>query len=133
MRKCLFIFSLLLSLASFGQVTIKGKVIDSKSKKGIPFANLVDSGNRYGTSTDIDGSFTINLPESVKQLWVSNVAYEKKQVSVSGKSLVIELAPLAVDLQELVVLPGVNPAHRIIEKASENKWKNKRKTKIIKA
>jgi len=124
MRKCLFIFSLLLSLASFGQVTIKGKVIDSKSKKGIPFANLVDSGNRYGTSTDIDGSFTINLPESVKQLWVSNVAYEKKQVSFSGKSLVIELAPLAVDLQELVVLPGVNPAHRIIEKASENKWKN---------
>lgn len=119
----IFLFSLLFQ-CSFAQTQYKGKVIDAKTKVGIPFANLVDDSNTYGTSTDIDGQFSIVLPENIQQLWVSTIGYSKKRITLGKPNITVALDPLAFDLDEVLILPGVNPAHRIIRNATENKWKN---------
>src|SRR3990167_6847384 len=54
----------LLSFYSFAQNgSLKGRVIDQKTKEGLPFANVVISINgtqKGGTATDYDGKFSIS-------------------------------------------------------------------------
>jgi len=61
------IFWLLSFLSLFGQHSIKGKVIDEKSKTGLAFVNIIDNNNN-GATTDIDGNFSINSSQPINNL-----------------------------------------------------------------
>lgn len=73
-------FFLILSLSfipSMAQNLIKGKVIDSKTSEGMPFANVHISNSTKGTQTDQNGYFQLhNVPLGTIQLLVSYVGYE---------------------------------------------------------
>jgi len=66
-----FLFVLVLSLAyasvAYSQDTLSyksytGKILDSKSRKPIVFANVVLKGTNIGTVTNADGEFLIKVP-----------------------------------------------------------------------
>ena len=50
------------ALASAQNITVTGVVKDSSNGEGIPFASLQLKGTMIGTSTDIDGFYSIEVP-----------------------------------------------------------------------
>lgn len=63
----------------YSQVTIKGLIIDSKSKKGVGFAHIYKEGTNIGCICDYEGNFVLKhlktIPDS---LTISCVGYESK-------------------------------------------------------
>jgi hypothetical protein len=102
-----------------------GKVLDSKSKKGLAFVSILVVGEQKGVQTDIDGKFKIYASKPVSNLRLQYVGYETKEVVLNtGSDLFISLNEKENKIKEVVVFAGDNPAHRIIKKAIDNKDKN---------
>jgi hypothetical protein len=120
--RILLITILLLPFYLFGQHQIKGKVIDGKTKEALAFVNIVVNDERIGTTTSIDGKFNFNSKQPIKTLKLSYVGYEPQEVNISNKqSLLIKMKKTSFSLEEFKVLPGINPAERIIQKVIDNR------------
>ncbi|MDZ7741598.1 MAG: DUF5686 family protein [Bacteroidota bacterium] len=104
---------------------VKGKIIDAASRKPLAFVNMVVNNSRYGGTTDIDGKFKVFSHDPIKQLKISYVGYEDTSIWVAGRdSLIIQLRQVPYELPEVAILPGLNPAHRIISNVTRNKDRN---------
>ena len=119
-RKVLMTIGLLLMAnIVLAQGTIKGTIVDPKTKEPVPFANVVakqDGKQIKGTQTDMDGNFTIKpLPVGQYEIQASCVGYHpytrpEFTVKASGISVCnIELTPASVQLEEVVVIDTKNP------------------------
>lgn len=94
---------------SFGQnrkVTVS--IIDSNTKKELPYASVYFSDSRAGTISDINGNATVSLTEVKKldTLICSYIGYKTKKIpteSILNNHLVITLKEEIVYLDELVV------------------------------
>lgn len=85
--------------------TITGKVIDIDSGEGLPGVNIVVKGTSMGTVSDVDGNFTINVPDENDTLVFSSIGYLTEEIAVAGKSTIdVTLAPNIQSLQEVVVI-----------------------------
>ncbi len=122
----ILLFLLFSFISSFAQnYTVNGKVVDSESKKPLAFVNIViNSGNR-GDVSDIDGKFRLQSEEPIKILKFSYVGYQPMSMEISHtKDLQVYLKRIPIELQTVEILPGENPAHRIIRNALNNKDAN---------
>jgi hypothetical protein len=120
------LFIILLTSYSFSQeiFTISGKVVDNKSKAPLAFVNIIINNNNFaGGTTDIDGKFRLSYSQKIKTLTLSYVGYEPISYTVGSKTsgLLISMTQKDVELKEVEILPGVNPAHRIIQNAIDNR------------
>jgi hypothetical protein len=105
--------------------TISGVVVDSLSKDPLPFVNIVLDNGPGGGISDLDGKFLIESSQIPQTISLSYVGYTKKTIALNGQFRVrVDLAPAAFQLNEVVILPGDNPAHRIIDSAVFNRDKN---------
>ena len=121
-----FILGLLLSQSIYSQ-NIHGRVIDSETKKPLPFVNVLFENTHTGTTTNIDGEFTIKYNQAGHKLCFRYLGYYPDTVLIdytTEKDITIELRPKSFDLEEIVILPGENPAHSIIEKVIQNREMN---------
>lgn len=119
------ILLLVLPISLFGQHQIKGKVVDSQTKEALAFVNIVINNQNVGTTTGIDGNFSISTDEPINSLQLSYVGYQPLNLDVTGKNYIeIELKKTSYELMEFNVLPGENPAHRIVKKLVENRKKH---------
>jgi hypothetical protein len=113
-----------LSTSVFAQKNpLKGIVIDAETGDPLAFVNITVNDSLYFGSTDIDGRFSLQFPGFAKTARFSFVGYEALEISdLKQKSLrSVKLQPKAIQLDEVVVRPGLNPAHRIIQNAINNK------------
>ena len=105
-RKLWVTAAVLLTLAfpSLAQkITVTGHVADELGEDLIG-ATIMEKGTTNGTSADIDGNFTINVPADAI-LVVSYVGYDPMEVSVNGQThLDIVMKQNAQMLQETVVI-----------------------------
>jgi hypothetical protein len=105
--------------------TISGKVIDQRNKQAVPFAFVGINNTNLGTTTDIDGHFTLQVNSGVSLLVVQIVSYEKAEIDLSTvdltKPLLIKLKSSDITLAEVVVTPKENPANEIIRRVIKNK------------
>ena len=119
------LFCLIFATSSSGQETfsVSGKVVDFKTKEPLAFVNIVINNSNTGGTTDIDGKFSLSSRVPVKSLLLSYVGYEPKTVIIGRqtKELLIQLVRKEIDLQEVEILPGINPAHRMIRNAIDNR------------
>ncbi|MDA3780711.1 MAG: carboxypeptidase-like regulatory domain-containing protein, partial [Bacteroidales bacterium] len=101
---------------------ISGKVIDAKTSKTLPFVNIVYNEKGLGTTTNINGEFTINNPK-VKSLYVSYIGYYNDTIRVKNNKqyILIKLQAKKYTINKITIFPSVNPAERIIKKVIENK------------
>ena len=129
-KKYIFLVILfIVAITANAQVfSVNGTVSDSVTKQKLAFVNvIINDAKTYGTITDIDGNFTIKSKNEIKTLTFSCVGYQKKTVSAeffNNKSNKILLRPISVELQEVVVYAGENPAHRIIDSVVKNRKRN---------
>ena len=54
---------------------VSGRVVDRKTNEGLPGVTVLVKGTTNGASTNADGGFTINAPESGTTLVFSSVGY----------------------------------------------------------
>jgi hypothetical protein len=77
MKNKLFLILFLLSIQSFGQSTVKGKIFDAKTNEAMPFASVYISNSTKGTQSDENGNYQLNnIPLGNVQLVVSFVGYD---------------------------------------------------------
>lgn len=102
-----------LFLVSFSiTAQIKGVVRDSLSGKPIPYVNIWVANENIGTTSEENGEFTINASDQNKNLIFSALGFEKKILKAS-KALLVQLKPIAYELDEVVISKSKNT--KIIE------------------
>jgi len=83
---------------------ITGNVTDEKGE-GMPGVSVLIKGTQKGTVTDIDGKFSMELPDGPVVLVVSFVGYNSQEVEVLNQSGVnVNLQPENKYLEEVVVV-----------------------------
>lgn len=96
-KRLIWIF-LIVSQFTFSQ--IRGVVKDSISGEPIPFVNIWVENETIGTTSEVNGSFSLDIKEE-KELIFSALGYEVKKAS--SKSELILLKPKVFELKEVVV------------------------------
>ncbi len=124
----LFLFFVFITVQSsfvFAQTTVvKGKVVDDETKEPLPFVNLLLKGTKDGIATDFDGYYSISSNSAADSLQISFVGYIPVTRRINrGQEQVINVAlkKNSVNLEEVVINPGENPAHRLLRKVIANK------------
>lgn len=111
MRKLLVLLTAILFFTGqlFAQKSITGKVID---EKGNPVANasVTIKGTSTGTITTEDGSYSLNVPESARQLEISAVGYATQTVDIAASRSFYSTALSAIskEIEEVVVTGYTN-------------------------
>jgi TonB-dependent starch-binding outer membrane protein SusC len=100
----LFTISLFM-VNAYSQAVVKGTVRDSKTNETIPRVNVSIAGTNQGTTTDLEGTFIINVPDPSAALSFSFVGYIKQEVMLNGRTeLTIALVQDLLNLDEVVVI-----------------------------
>jgi hypothetical protein len=127
-----FILSVLIWLSVFVQPVqsqqyhLRGNIRNDATNQPLAFVNIRINEGRYGGTSDIDGNFSLSSPEPFNSLHFTYVGFEPMQISLepSPEFLNIRLFPSEVLLEEVTILPGENPAHRIISNVLKNRDMN---------
>ena len=120
----LFLFSLLVLQSKAQTAQIKGRVIDFETRDALAFVTIQVNEGPEGCISDIDGRFTVQSSVPVSKLKLSYIGYEPIEYVIensSDKEILIRLTKIAYELPEIVIKPGVNPAHRIINQVIANR------------
>ena len=97
----IFIVLFLTSVNSTSQ--IKGVVKDSITGKSIPFVSIWVENENNGTTSEEDGTFSINVSEKSKNLIFSALGYDKKTIKIANASEVY-LKQIPYELEEIIIL-----------------------------
>ncbi len=96
----LLVFS---SSVAFAQKTVTGTVLDEYDV-GLPGVSVLVKGTTTGTATDIDGQFSLNVPNDDAVLVFSFIGYSPIEQVVGNRSVIdVKMAPDERTLTELVV------------------------------
>lgn len=129
----LFLLTLCLySIPVFPQLySISGKITDSKTGEALPYVNVRVLNTSTGTAANLNGDYLIKLEPGNYVLIASYIGYYSDSASINLKedlNVNFQLRQTEIQLPEVVVLPGENPALEIIRKAIEKK--NERNEKL---
>src|SRR5690606_25915482 len=86
------------------QHTVTGKVSD-ESGEALPGVNIILKGSTSGQVTDINGAYSINVPETDAVLVFSFVGYISQEIAVGNRTVMdVVLAQDTKALEEVVVV-----------------------------
>nr|MBI1230678.1 TonB-dependent receptor plug domain-containing protein [Cytophagales bacterium] len=89
---------------SFEQIRITGTVTDQEGA-GIPGVTVIVDGTNTGTTTDVEGKYSLEVPEESAVLVFSFIGYSSQRVSVGSRSVIdITLQEDLSSLDEIVVV-----------------------------
>ncbi|WP_338407834.1 TonB-dependent receptor [uncultured Flavobacterium sp.] len=102
-KKTLFVAAFLLVCSFVQAQSVTGKVTDSDGP--LPGVNVAIQNSKIGTTTDLDGKFTLNdLPKDAV-LSFSYLGYTTQKTTLNGKTTInVTLVSDNVDLKEVVVV-----------------------------
>ena len=122
MNRLLPLICLFLSVKSYALFYAEGKVIDRNTREPLAFVSIVIKGTQQAAYSDIEGRFRIGADTPIIDLVFSYVGYNSVDYHVShGGSLLIAMEAKDHLLNEVNIVAGENPAHRIIRRASQNR------------
>jgi TonB-linked SusC/RagA family outer membrane protein len=84
--------------------TVSGTVVSADDGEPLAGASVQPAGGGNGVATDLDGHFTIQVPQSVQKLQVSYVGMVQKIVAITGKPLSVALEAADNSLNEVMVV-----------------------------
>jgi hypothetical protein len=123
-----YIFYCLLFLLSFSRIhaiTISGKVTDEKNEP-VPFANIFIKGTTKGTTSNLQGAYTIDLIPGKYELVFKMIGYKQhiEEINAADVNQVInvKLTPESFTLKEAVIkADGEDPAYAVIRQAQKKR------------
>lgn len=104
MKNKLFVLFFFLFVGLFSSLhaqTIKGTVYDENNDPLMGVSVFI-KGTSVGTATDLEGAFSLIVPEGTKMISFSYIGYETMQEKVSS-DMKVHMSPLATNLDEVVV------------------------------
>ena len=104
MRKILLLSTLFFfAVASvMAQRTVSGKVTDDTGE-GLPGVNVVIKGTTNGTTTDLDGNFSLSVDQGATLVF-SSVGFAEQEISVGSRTVIdITMGSDITELSEVVV------------------------------
>src|SRR5687768_16817061 len=82
--------------------TVRGKITDSGDP--LPGVTILIKGATFGTTTDVNGEFSLNVPND-GILVISYTGYQTKEVPVNGRTYIAETIKIDnKQLEEVVVI-----------------------------
>lgn len=85
--------------------TVSGTVTDLDSGEPLPFVNVLLKGTTKGTTTDIEGKYSISVNDPSDVLVFSFIGFDAKEVSVGNQSTIdVQLQGNTKQLDEVVVV-----------------------------
>lgn len=124
------LLSLLFLFVTFlqSQTVITGRVFDAISGEPIPFAIVRIPNSSVGTNTDFDGNYRIETKVHGDSLIINYTGYKPKTFAIkNGVTQTINCGLEVEMLEEVVVKPGENPAHKIIRQVIAHKEANNKR------
>ncbi|MEZ4806844.1 MAG: DUF5686 family protein [Flavobacteriales bacterium] len=107
------------------QLVLHGRVVDGTTLEPLAFVHMVVADAREGTWTDIDGRFELNVRSLPATVRLGYVGYEPMELPVSSTAhQVIRLQRATQELAAVEILPGEDPAHRIVRRVYANRKVN---------
>lgn len=104
LRIYLFFLLVQATLLSMAQIPVSGVVMDEKGES-LPGVNVQIKGQNKGTVTDIDGKFSLSVPDANSILAFSYIGYDKKELkAVKNQVMKVVLSENAKSLEEVVVI-----------------------------
>jgi len=110
MKKRLLLFLLMSFIIGHFQLQaqalqVTGTVTDAKTSEKLPGVSVALQGTSKGAITDIDGKYTIEVPDANAVIVFSYVSYNSETIAVNGRSLIdVTLVPDIKKLDEVVVI-----------------------------
>ena len=120
------ILVLLTPFAIYSQIDLKIQLLDSLTKKPIEFVNVGVLSKGFGTVTDENGFFHLNVADSLKNnvIKISCIGYESKTISITKlvglHTLLIK--PSEINLAEIKVFVKRKPKYKVL--GNDTKTKN---------
>lgn len=86
-------------------VRVSGKVTSMSEQIPLPGVNVLVKGTNTGTVTDLDGNYSLNVPNENDTLVFSSIGYTSEEVPVNGRTTIdVVLAEDIQSLSEVVVV-----------------------------
>ncbi|MDY6801100.1 MAG: TonB-dependent receptor [Bacteroidota bacterium] len=86
------------------QITVTGTVTDAEEGMSLPGVNIQEKNTGIGTITDVDGNYSITVPENAVLLF-SYIGYATQEVEVGNQTVIdIALEPQTELLEEIIVI-----------------------------
>lgn len=115
--------------ASFSGIEVKGQIVEKESEEPVALTNIILLDTTYGAVTNLDGYFTLYLPAGKYTFQIKTIGYQEYIDSIvvtkNTSDLLIKLTRTSYELEEIVIRPGENPAHRIVKNAIKNRSNNR--------
>ncbi len=123
MKKLLsFIVTLVMSFTMMmAQKQVTGSVVSAEDREPVIGASIVVKGTQTGTTTDIDGKFSLRVPDNAKTLVISYIGMRTQEVSLKGKTNFAIVLESDEQVIEEVVVTGMGKVDkRMFTGASTN-------------
>lgn len=99
-----FALTILVGTAAAQDLAIKGKITDGSTNESLPGVNILIKGTSTGTTTDMNGDFTLNAPANAT-LIISFIGFKTEEVAVNNQTMInVALTATAETLSEIVVV-----------------------------
>jgi len=115
MIRWLLIF-LTVSTGSFCQQLVEGTIVDKETGKPVPFASVGVMGTSKGTSSNLNGQFSVSV-SGIVALKITCVGYESKEINSAADLQKIELKPISTELNAIVIIDKALNPRKIVRKA----------------
>ena len=92
--------------------TISGVVLDAQTKEPLIGATIKDANSNTGTTTDLDGKYSIKVTPSTKELTVSFVGYVPSKVKLGTDNILNVLLDASSEMLNEVVVTGIQSIER---------------------
>jgi len=105
MRKILLlVFACLFYQNVLSQNVVTGTVTSSEDGTGLPGVNVLIQGTSVGTTTDLDGNYSLEVPDGSNTLIFSFIGYQTQEMEIGNQSVIdIVLEPDVRELSEVIV------------------------------
>ncbi len=87
------------------EIVVTGRVTSSEDGEGLPGVNVIVKGTSNGTVTDVEGNYSLEVPDENAVLTFSSVGYVSQEFAVGNQTVInVVLATDVTSLDEIVVI-----------------------------
>jgi TonB-linked SusC/RagA family outer membrane protein len=93
-----------ISLSAYSQRTITGTITDASTGEALISANVTVKGTTTGTVTDLDGKYSLRVPDGATTLVFSYIGYADQEIEIGASNVIDVQMSSGQVLEELVVV-----------------------------
>lgn len=103
MKRALLLLFMFASLGTLAQTTVSGIVNDNLGEP-LGYASVLVKGTSVGSLTDLEGKFTVTVPNGYNVLVVSYTGFPTQEIEINGQtSITVQMEKAGLDLNPVVV------------------------------